>query len=92
MFEQTLGSDSKEAAQVVSEDKDTEASKEASTYRTVLSSEGSLHKRVACSLQMQKIYKKQKLSTCVTVLSSDSKINEERLCCIFQGSTLKSKV
>ena len=40
-------------------------------------------------LSMKKIFKKKK--THVTVLSSDSKINEERFCCIFTGSTLEIK-
>ena len=56
---ETLGTDTKEAGAVVSEDEDTEASKEASTYRTVLSSKGSLYKRVACPLLNAKM-KKQK--------------------------------
>ena len=84
---ETLGTDTKEAAEVVSEDEDTEASKEASTYRTVLSSEGSLYKRVVCPLLNTKM-KKQKTSACMTVLSSDSK-KAERLCCIFPGSVLE---
>ena len=86
VMRETLGTDSKEAAEVVSEDEDTEASKEASTYRTVLSSEGSLYKRVVCPLLNTKM-KKQKTSACMTVLSSDSK-KAERLCCIFTGSVL----
>ena len=86
-MKETLGTDTKEAAAVVSEDEDTEASKEASTYRTVLSSEGSLYKRVACPLLNAKM-KKQKTSACMTVLSSDSK-KVERLCCIFPGSVLE---
>ena len=77
IIKETLG----KAATVVSEDEDTEASKEASTYRTVLSSKGSLYKRVAYPLLNAKM-KKQKTSACMTVISSDSK-NKERLCCIF---------
>ena len=84
---ETLGTDTKEAAEVVSEDEDTEVSKEASTYRTVLSSKGSLCKRVAYPLSNAKM-KKQKTSACVTVLSSDRN-KKERLCCIFPGSVLE---
>ena len=87
IMRETLGTDTKEAAAVVSEDEDTEASKEASTYRTVLSSKGSLYKRVAYPLLNAKL-KKQKTSACMTVLSSDSK-KKERLCCIFPGSVLE---
>ena len=86
-MKETLGTDTKEAAAVVSKDEDTEASKEATTCRTVLSSEGSLYKRVACPLLNAKM-KKQKTSACMTVLSSDSK-KTERLCCIFPGSVLE---
>ena len=67
---------------------DTEASKMASIYQTVLSSEGSLYKRVACPLLNTQL-KKQKISVCMTVLSSDSKIKAERMCCIFPGSVLE---
>ena len=49
-MKETLGTDTRETAEVVSEDEDTEASKEASTYRTVLSSKGRLYKRVAYPL------------------------------------------
>ena len=49
---ETLGNDTKEAAEVVSEDEDTEASKEASIYWTVLSSEGRLYTRVACPFKL----------------------------------------
>ena len=86
-MKETLGTDTKEAAEVVSEDEDTEASKEASTCRTVLSSKGILYKRVAYPLLNAKM-KKQKTSACMTVISSDSK-NKERLCCIFPGSVLE---
>ena len=81
IMRETLGTDTKEAAEVVSEGEDTEASKEASTYWTVLSSEGSLYKRVACPLLNAKM-KEQNTSACMTVLSSDSK-KAERLCCFF---------
>ena len=84
---ETLGTDTREAAEVVSEDEDTEVSKEAYTYRTVLSSKGSLCKRVAYPLLNAKM-KKQKNSACMTVLSSDSK-KKERLCSIFPGSVLE---
>ena len=87
ILKETLGTDTKEAAEVVSEDEDTEASKEASTCRTVLSSKGSLYKRVAFPLLNAKL-KKQKTSTCMTVLSLDSK-KKERLCCIFPESVLE---
>ena len=50
----------KEAAEVVSEEEDTVVSKVAWTCRTVLSTEGSLHKRVVCSLQNAKNMKKTK--------------------------------
>ena len=59
IMKETLGTDTKEAAAVVSDDEDTEASKEASTCRTVLSSEGSLYKRVAYPFLNAKL-KKQK--------------------------------
>ena len=88
IIREALGTITKEVAEVASEDEDTEASKVASICRTVLSSEGSLYKRVACPLFNTKM-KKQKISACVTVLSSDSKINAERLCCIFPGSVLE---
>ena len=58
---ETLGTDTKEAAAVVSEDEDTEASKEASTCRTVLSSKGSLYKRVAYPLLNTKLKKQKSL-------------------------------
>jgi len=86
-MKETLDTDTKEAASVVSEDEDTEVSKEASTCRTVLSSKGSLFKRVAYPLLNAKL-KKQKTSACMTVLSPDSK-KKERLCCIFPGSVLE---
>ena len=86
-MKETLGTITREAAEVVSEDEDTEVSKEASTYRTVLSSEGSLCKRVADPLSNEKM-KKQKPSACMTGLSSD-RIKKERLCCIFPGSMLE---
>ena len=60
----------------------------AKTWRTVLTSEGSLYKRVTCPFLNTKM-KKQKISACMTVLSSDSKKKAERLCCIFPGSVLK---
>ena len=87
ILKETLGTDTRETAEVVSEGKDTEASKEASTCRTVLSSKGRLYKRVAYPLLNAKL-KKQKTSACMTVLSSDSK-KKERLCCIFPGSVLE---
>ena len=87
ILKETLGTDTREAAEVVSEDEDTEASKEASTCRTVLSSKGSLYKRIAYPLSNTKV-KKQKISACMTVLSPDSK-KKERLCCIFSGSVLE---
>ena len=87
ILKETLSTDTREAAEVVSEDEDTEASKEASTCRTVLSSKGSLYKRVAYPLLNAKL-KIKKTSACRTVLSSDSK-KKERLCCIFPGSVLE---
>ena len=48
IMKETLGTITREAAAVASEDEDTEVSKETSTYRTVLSSKGSLCKRVVC--------------------------------------------
>ena len=81
ILKETLSTDTREAAEVVSEDEDTEVSKEASTYQTALFSEGSLYKRVGYPLLNAKM-KKQKTSACMTVISSDSK-NKERLCCIF---------
>ena len=83
IMKETLDMDTKEAAEVVSEDEDTEVSKEATTCRTVLSSKGSLYKRVAYPLSNTKV-KKQKISACMTVLSPDSK-KKESLCCIFPG-------
>ena len=59
IFKEALVTSTKEAAEVASEDEDTEASKEASTYQTVLSSKGSSHKRVVYSLSNAKM-KKQK--------------------------------
>ena len=88
IFKEALVTSTKEAAEVASEDEDTEASKEASTYQTVLSSKGSSHKRVVCSLSNAKM-KKQKTSVCSTVFSSDSKSKAERMCCIFPGSVLE---
>jgi len=82
-MKETLGTITQEAAEVVSEDEDTEISRDASTYRTVLSSKGSLCKRVANLLSNEKM-KKQKTSACMTVISSDNK-NKERLCCLFPG-------
>ena len=66
-MKETLVMDTKEAAEVVSEDEDTEVFKEATTCRTVLSSKGSLFKRVAYPLLNAKL-KKQKTSACMTVL------------------------
>ena len=86
-MKETLVMDTKEAAEVVSEDEDTEVSKDTLTYRTVLSSKGSLCKRVAYPLVNTKL-KKQKNSAFMTVLSPDSK-KKERLCCIFPGSVLE---
>jgi len=86
ILKETLSTDTREAAKVVSEDEDTEVSEEASTCRNGLFSKGSLYKRVACSLLDAKM-KKQKTSACMTVLSPDSK--KERLCCIFPGSVLE---
>ena len=62
---ETLGTITREAAEVVSEDEDTEVSKEATTCRTVLFSKGSLYKRVAYPLSNTKV-KKQKISACMT--------------------------
>jgi hypothetical protein len=87
IMKETLDMDTKEAAQVASEDEDTEVSEAATTCRTVLSSKGSLYKRVAYPLSNTKV-KKQKISACMTVLSPDSK-KKERLCCIFPGSVLE---
>jgi len=87
IMKETLDTDTKEAAQVASEDEDTEVSEAATTCRTVLSSKGSLYKRVAYPLSNTKV-KKQKTSACMTVLSPDSK-KKERLCCIFPGSVLE---
>jgi len=81
-LKETLGTITREAAEVVSEDKDTELFKEASTYRTALFSEGSIYKRVAYPLLNAK--NEKTTSACMTVISSDSK-NKERLCCLFQG-------
>ena len=60
IMKETLVMDTKEAAEVVSEDEDTEASKEASTCRTVLSSKCSLYKRVAYPLLNAKLKKQKK--------------------------------
>ena len=49
-MKETLSTDTREAAEVVSEDEGTEVSKEASTCRTVLFSKGSLYKTVAYPL------------------------------------------
>ena len=87
IMKETLGTITREAAVVVSEDEDTEVSRDASTYRTVLSSKGSLCKRVANPLSNEKM-KKQKTSACMTVLSSDRN-KKERLCCIFPCSILE---
>ena len=46
ILKETLSTDTREAAEVVSEDEDTEVSKEASTCRTVLFSKGSLYKEL----------------------------------------------
>ena len=88
IMKETLGTITREAAAVASEDEDTEVSKETSTYRTVLSSKGSLCKRVACPSSNNEKMKKQKTSACMTVLSS-SRNKKERLCCIFPGSCLE---
>ena len=47
-MKETLEMDTKEAAEVVSEDEDTEVSEAATTCRTVLSSKGIICKRVVC--------------------------------------------
>ena len=86
IFWEALVTNTKEAVEIASVNKATETSKAAETYRTVLSSKGSLHKRVACSLMNAKT-KKQKTSVCLTVLSLSSKA--ERMCCIFPGSALE---
>ena len=57
---EAMVTDTKEAAEVVSEEEDTVASEVALTCRTVLSSEGSLHKRVVCALQNAKNTKNKK--------------------------------
>ena len=44
---ETLGTITREAVEVILEDEETEISRDASTYRTFLSSKGSLCKRVA---------------------------------------------
>ena len=88
IFREALVTNTKEAVEIASEDEATETSEAAKTYRTVLSSKGSLHKRVACSLMNAKT-KKQKTSVCLTVLSSSSKKEAERMCCIFPGSALE---
>ena len=49
-MKETLSTDTREAAEVVSEDEDTEVSEEASTCRIGLFSKGSLHKRIAYPL------------------------------------------
>ena len=49
-MKETLSTDTREAAKVVSEDEDTEVSEEASTCRNGLFSKGSLYKRVAYPL------------------------------------------
>ena len=49
-MKETLSTDTREAAEVVSEDEDTEVSEEASTCRNGLFSKGSLYKRVAYPL------------------------------------------
>ena len=82
-MKETLSTDTREAAKVVSEDEDTEVSEGASTCRNGLFSKGSLYKRVAYPLLNAKM-KKQKTFACMTVISSDSK-NKERLCCLFPG-------
>ena len=61
ILKETLGTITREAAAVASEDEDTEVSKETSTYRTVLSSKGSLCKRVVCPSSNNEKMKKQKL-------------------------------
>ena len=50
ILKETLSTDTREAAEVVSEDEDTEVSEEASTCRIGLFSKGSLYKRVAYPL------------------------------------------
>ena len=69
-MKETLDMNTKEAAQVAAEDEDTEVSEAATTCRTVLSSKGSIYKRVAYPLLNTKL-KKQKTSACMTVLSSE---------------------
>ena len=88
ILREALVTDTKEAVEIASEDECTEVSKEASTFQTVLSAKGSSHKRVVCSLFDAKM-KKRKTSECLTVLSSHSKKDAERMCCIFPGSVLE---
>ena len=61
ILKETLSTDTREAAEVVSEDEDTEVSKEASTCRTVLSSKGILYKRVVYPLLNAKMKKTKNL-------------------------------
>ena len=57
ILKETLSTDTREAAEVVSEDEDTEISEEASTCRNGLFSKGSLYKRVAYPLLNAKMKK-----------------------------------
>jgi len=61
IMKETMDTDTKKAAAVVSEDEDTKVSKEASTCRTVLSSKGSLFKRDAYPLLNAKLKKQKNL-------------------------------
>ena len=57
---EALVTHNKEVVEVTSEKEDTEASKVALTCQTVLSSKGSINKRVACSLLNAKTTKQTK--------------------------------
>ena len=57
IFREALVTNTKEAVEIASVDEATNTSEAANTYRTVLSSKGSLHKRVACSLMNAKTKK-----------------------------------
>jgi len=61
ILKETLSTDTREAAKVVSEDEDTEVSEEASTCRNGLFSKGSLYKRVAYPLLNAKMKKTKNL-------------------------------
>ena len=61
ILKETLSTDTREAAEVVSEDEDTEVSEEASTWQIGLFSKGSLYKRVAYPLSNTKVKKQKSL-------------------------------